>query len=50
MRFLADHLNGDVYFHVQHEGQNLHRARNQFAMLRDMEEHADRMAPPTTGV
>ncbi len=35
-RFLADHLNGDVYFHIAHPGHNLERARNQFALVRDM--------------
>lgn len=37
IRFLADHLNGDIYFHVRYPGHNLIRARNQFALLRDME-------------
>lgn len=37
IRFLADHLNGDVYFHVAYPGHNLVRARNQFALLADME-------------
>lgn len=33
MRMLTDHLNGDVYYHTTYEGQNLVRARNQFALL-----------------
>lgn len=33
LRFLADHLNGDIYFHVNHPGQNLKRAANQFHFL-----------------
>ena len=37
MRFLADHLNGDVYFRVHRPGHNLDRARNQFALVKDME-------------
>ena len=37
LRFLADYLNGDLYFHVRREGQNLDRARAQFALVRDME-------------
>jgi hypothetical protein len=37
MRFLADHIAGDRYFKVHHEGHNLERARVQFAMVRDME-------------
>ena len=37
MRFLADHLNGDKYFKIHRPGQNLDRARAQFALLADME-------------
>lgn len=37
MRFLADHLNGDVYFKVSREDHNLQRARVQFAMVAAME-------------
>ena len=37
MRFLADYLNGDVYFRTSRERQNLDRARNQFKLVRDME-------------
>ena len=37
LRFLADHLNGDKYFKIHRPGQNLDRARAQFALLRDME-------------
>jgi hypothetical protein len=32
MRFLTDHLNGDRYFRVQREGQNLDRARTQLKL------------------
>jgi len=45
LRFLADHLAGDVYFKVQHPGHNLDRARVQFRMVASMEERADAMAP-----
>ncbi len=38
MRFLADYLNGDVYFRTSRERHNLDRARNQFKLVRDMEE------------
>ena len=44
MRFLADHLNGDVYFRIHRPGQNLDRARTQFALLADMERHQAEMA------
>lgn len=43
MRFLADHLNGDKYFKVHRPGQNLDRARTQFALVKHMEEHWDEM-------
>ncbi|MBQ9113002.1 MAG: mucin desulfatase, partial [Clostridia bacterium] len=37
MRFLTDHLEGDVYFRIHRPGHNLDRARNQFALVADME-------------
>ena len=43
MRFLADHLNGDKYFKIHRPGQNLDRARAQFALLADMEKHQEEM-------
>lgn len=33
LRFLADFLNGDVYYHTTYPGQNLVRASNQFHFL-----------------
>jgi hypothetical protein len=33
MRFLADHLLGDTYFRIHRPGQNLDRARTQFALV-----------------
>ena len=33
LRFLADYLNGDVYYHTNYTGQNLIRAKNQFRLL-----------------
>lgn len=39
MRFLADYLNGDVYFKVNRPGHNLIRARAQMALLADVERH-----------
>jgi hypothetical protein len=41
MRFLADHLNGDKYFRIHRLGQNLDRARAQFALLTDLEKHQE---------
>ena len=37
MRFLADHIDGDKYFRITRENQNLDRARTQFKLIRDME-------------
>lgn len=37
MRFLADYINGDIYFKTQHENHNLDRCRNQFALVKDLE-------------
>jgi aminoglycoside phosphotransferase (APT) family kinase protein len=33
-RFLTDHINGDVYYKIEHSGQNLNRARNQMQLAR----------------
>jgi hypothetical protein len=38
LRFLTDHLEGDVYFRIHRPGHNLDRARAQFALLRALEE------------
>ena len=40
-RFLADYLNGDVYFRVSREGHNLDRARTQIRLVQDMERKWD---------
>ncbi len=40
LRFLTDHLAGDVYFKVHREHHNLDRARVQFGMVRFQEAHA----------
>ncbi|HUT86972.1 MAG TPA: aminoglycoside phosphotransferase family protein [Candidatus Heimdallarchaeota archaeon] len=44
MRFLTDYLNGDVYFKIHREGQNLDRCRVQFKLVEEMETKHDRMA------
>ena len=36
VRFLTDHLNGDVYFHIHHENHNLERAANQFTLYQSL--------------
>lgn len=43
MRFLMDHINGDKYFKIHRENHNLERARNQFKLVADMEEHMEEM-------
>ena len=43
MRFLADHIDGDVYFKVHHEGHNLDRCRTQFKLVADMEKKEQQM-------
>lgn len=39
VRFLTDYLNGDTYFRVHYEHHNLDRARCQFAIVRQFQEH-----------
>ncbi len=36
VRFLTDHLQGDIYFRVERTGQNLDRCRVQFALLESL--------------
>jgi hypothetical protein len=43
MRFLADYLQGDVYFNIHHPMHNLDRCRTQFKLVEDMEQKMDRM-------
>ena len=43
LRFLADYLNGDVYYKTDRPGQNLDRARTQIRMLSEMEQQLDNM-------
>ncbi len=37
IRFLTDYLDGDVYFRTEYPQHNLDRARNQFAIVADLE-------------
>lgn len=41
LRFLTDHLEGDVYFHVARRGQNLARALVQFRLAQRVDEGFD---------
>ena len=43
IRFLTDHLKGDVYFKIHRPGHNLDRARTQFKMVAEMEQQMDAM-------
>ena len=43
VRFLTDHIDGDNYFSIHREGQNLDRARTQFKLVADMERKWDKM-------
>lgn len=43
MRFLADFLQGDVYFKIAYPEHNLVRARTQFRLVEEMEEQFDEM-------
>jgi len=43
IRFLADYINGDTYFKIHREKHNLDRARNQFALVRDIEKKLPEM-------
>lgn len=43
MRFLTDYLNGDTYFRTAYPQHNLVRAKNQLALVADMEKHMAEM-------
>lgn len=43
MRFLADYLDGDIYFKIDYPEHNLVRARTQFKLVADIEEKYDEM-------
>ena len=43
VRFLTDHIDGDNYFSIYREGQNLDRAHTQFKLVTDMERKWDKM-------
>ncbi|GIU12789.1 aminoglycoside phosphotransferase [Shewanella sp. c952] len=44
VRFLTDHLNGDVYFHIHHQGHNLERAENQFTLYQSLLSQQDSLS------
>ena len=43
IRFLADYIDGEVYFRTAYAEHNLDRARNQFKLVSDMEAKMDEM-------
>lgn len=43
LRFLEDYINLDVYYKITRGKHNLHRARNQIKLVKDMEEQMDFM-------
>lgn len=43
MRFLTDYLDGDNYFKIHYENHNLVRARAQFKLVKEIEEHEEEM-------
>ncbi len=43
IRFLADYLEGDVYFKTHRPDENLDRARTQFALVKDMQKQRNKM-------
>ena len=43
MRFLTDYIEGDTYFRIHYEKQNLNRARTQLKLVSDMEREWDNM-------
>jgi len=49
IRFLTDHLNGDTYFRVHREGQNLDRARVQFKLVESMMEQEEAIKSVISG-
>jgi hypothetical protein len=43
IRNLTDYLNGDIYYKIDYEDHNLHRAQNQLALLSAIENREDRL-------
>jgi hypothetical protein len=43
LRFLTDHLEGNIYYRVSYREQNLHRAKNQLALLHSQQAQAETM-------
>ncbi len=50
VRFLADHIAGDVYYKIHHVNHNLERARAQIRLLESMEEQFGEMKKIVEGI
>jgi len=50
IRFLTDHLQGDVYYHVAREGHNLDRSRTQIALIDSMDGQWERITSLSAAV
>jgi hypothetical protein len=48
MRFLTDHIDGDVYFRIHRQNHNLDRSRTQFKLVQDMEINFEEMTKIVT--
>ena len=44
MRFLADYLDGDVYFKIHHPEHNIDRCRTQIKLAADIMEKIDELS------
>ena len=43
IRFLDDYINGDTYFKIEYNKQNLYRTKAQLALVKDIEAKLDYM-------
>ncbi|MDR0284728.1 MAG: aminoglycoside phosphotransferase family protein [Propionibacteriaceae bacterium] len=50
LRFLIDYLEGDLFYHIDYPVQNRDRARNQAALLTDLDRHYDAMCAVIAGI
>jgi hypothetical protein len=43
VRFLTDHINGDIYYKIKFPGHNLQRTRAQFQLVKMLDANAEDM-------
>ena len=48
VRFLTDYLDGDNYFHIEHQSHNLDRAKNQLNLYRLLHKNSQKLSEITT--